>query len=398
MRTLGEVSGAESALLILEQEDERLIRARYQARSGQVIASLSEALPMRGSNLVSEAVVRYAHRTRQTLLLDDAYSTGEFTNDPYIQAKKVRSILCEPIQEQNRLIGSIYLENNLSSHAFTPERVEVVRLLATQAAISISNAQAIVARSEQERVQRELEIARAVQLSLLPQQTPAYPHFDLAQISQPARQVSGDLYGYYQRPAGGLAVALGDVTGKGMPAALLMSATVVALAGAIEANLSPAETLTRTDRVLQPFVAAKQNVGLCLAYLDQGRMCVANAGAIAPILRNKEGVQMLLDVGGLPLGTHLSGQFPYENTVLQLAPDDMVILTSDGLIEATDATGQMYGFERLEVATAAGPTGSAQAMLDYLLTDFRNFAGDAEPDDDLTIVVIRVSDSPAKGG
>jgi serine phosphatase RsbU (regulator of sigma subunit) len=226
----------------------------------------------------------------------------------------------------------------------------------------------------------------------LPQQTPTYPHFDLAQISQPARQVSGDLYGYYQRPDGGLAVAVGDVTGKGMPAALLMSATVVALAGAIEADLSPAETLTRTDRVLQPFVAAKQNVGLCLAYLDQGRMCVANAGAIAPILRNKEGVQMLLDVGGLPLGTHLSGQFPYENTVLQLAPDDMVILTSDGMIEATDATGQMYDFERLEAAIAAGPTGSAQAMLDYLLADFKNFAGDAEPQDDLTLVVIRVSE------
>lgn len=201
----------------------------------------------------------------------------------------MRSVLCQPIQEQNRLIGSIYLENNLSSHAFTPEWVEVVRLLATQAAISITNAQAVVARTEQERVQRELEIARDVQLSLLPQETPRYPHFDIAQTSQSARQVSGDLYGYYQRSNGSLAVAVGDVTGKGMPAALLMSAAVVALTGAIEADLSPAETLTRTDRVLQPFMASRQNVGICLAYLDQGQMCVANAGAIAPIVRNKVG-------------------------------------------------------------------------------------------------------------
>jgi serine phosphatase RsbU (regulator of sigma subunit) len=177
-----------------------------------------------------------------------------------------------------------------------------------------------------------------------------------------------------------------------MPAALLMSAAVVALTGAIEADLSPAETLTRTDRVLQPYMASKQNVGICLAYLDQGQMCVANAGAIAPIVRNQEGTRMLLEVGGLPLGTHLSGQFPYESQAVQLAPGDMVILTSDGLVEATNMMNKIYGFERLEAAIAVGPTASAQAMLDYLLADWRNFVGQAEPNDDLTIVVIRVFD------
>ncbi len=392
MRTLAEVSGAESALLILEQEGERLIRARYQAQTGQVVAGLSEALPVRASSLVSEEVVRYVHRTQQTLLLDNACISGEFINDPYIQSKKVRSVLCEPIQEQNRLIGSIYLENNLSSHAFTPERVEVVRLLATQAAISISNAQAIVARTEQERVQRELEIAREVQLSLLPQQTPRYPHFELAQISQAARQVSGDLYGYYQRPNGGLAIAVGDVTGKGMPAALLMGAAVVALTGAIEADLAPGDTLTRTDRVLQPFIASRQNVGLCLAYFDPGQMCVSNAGAISPVVRTENGTQMLLDIGGLPLGTHLSGQFPYQSTSFPLTANDFVILTTDGLVEATNPAGQMYGFDRFEAAVAAGPTTSAQAMLDYLLADWRGFIAQTEQQDDLTMVVVRVSE------
>lgn len=391
MQTLGEVSGAESALLILEQEGERLIRARYQARTGQVVAGLGDTLPVRGSNLVSEEVVRYVHRTRQTLLLDDACSVGEFTNDHHIQTKRVRSVLCEPIQEQNRLMGSIYLENNLSSHAFTPERVEVVRLLATQAAISINNAQAIVARTEQERVQRELEIARDVQLSLLPQQAPHYPHFEIAQTSYPARQVSGDLYGYFQRPKGGLAVAVGDVTGKGMPAALLMGATVVALSGAIEADLSPGETLIRTDRVLQPFISSKQNVGLCLAYFEPGQMWVANAGAIAPIVRNKEETRMWLEVGGLPLGTHLSGHFGYDNTSIQLTLNDIVILTTDGLVEATNAQGQMYGFERFEAAVATGPTDSASAMLDHLLANWRSFIGQTEQQDDLTMVVIRVS-------
>ncbi len=391
MQTLGEVSGAESAYLIMEQDGKRVIQARYQARTGQTVAESGQVILVRDSGLLSEGVVRYVHRTHQTLLLDDAYMVGEFTNDSYVQTHQVRSVLCQPIQEQNRLIGSVYLENNLSSRAFTPERAEVVRLLASQAAISLTNAQAIVARTEQERVQHELEIAREVQRSLLPQEIPYHPYFDIAHISEAARQVSGDLYGYYQRPDGGLAIAVGDVTGKGMPAALLMSATVVALAGAIEANLPPAETLVRTNRVLQPLVSYKQNVGLCLAYLDKSQMRVANAGAISPIVRTQAGTQMLVEVGGLPLGTHLSDEWPYESQTLVLAPGDIVILTTDGLVEATNAVGKMYGFERFEAAIAAGPTDSAQTMLDHLLADMQQFTGQAEQHDDLTVVIIRVS-------
>ncbi|MFN8454627.1 MAG: AAA family ATPase [Anaerolineae bacterium] len=391
MQTLGEVSGAESAYLIIEQEGERQIRAQYRARTGQTLTGLSEGIVARGSGLVSNEVVRYVHRARQTLLLDDACNLGEFTTDPYIQEQRVRSVLCQPIQEQNRLIGSIYLENRLSSYAFTPERAEVVRLLASQAAISLTNAQAIVARTEQERTQHELNIAREVQLNFLPRHAPASPYFELAHTSQPARQVSGDLYGYFQRPGGGLAVAVGDVTGKGMPAALLMSATIIALAGAIEADLAPGPTLSRTDHVLQPFVAARQNVGLCLAYLDQGQMQVSNAGAISPVIRTAAGTITLLEVGGFPLGTALAKTLPYTALSLPLSPGDFVILTTDGLVEATQGTGELYGFERLEAAVAAGPTDSAPAMLDHLLADLREFIGQAELQDDLTLIVVRAT-------
>ncbi|MFN8456843.1 MAG: AAA family ATPase [Anaerolineae bacterium] len=391
MQTLGQVSGAESAYLIMEQDGQREIRARYQARTGQTLTGLNEGIRARGSDLVSDEVVRYVHRTRQTLLLDDAFHSGEFTTDPYIQRHRVRSVLCQPIQEQNRLIGSIYLENRLSSYAFTPERAEVVRLLASQAAISLTNAEAILARTEQERTQHELDIAREVQLNFLPRHAPASPYFELAHTSQPARQVSGDLYGYFQRPGGGLATAIGDVTGKGIPAALLMSAAIIALAGAIEADLPPGPTLTRTDHVLQPFVAPRQNVGICLAYLDQGQMQVANAGAISPIIRTQAGTSMLIEAGGLPLGIDLARNLVYKNLTVPLVPGDFIILTTDGLVEAMEGSYELYGFERLEAAIAAGPTDSAQAMLDHLLADLRQFIGRAELQDDLTLVVIKVT-------
>jgi serine phosphatase RsbU (regulator of sigma subunit) len=101
---------------------------------------------------------------------------------------------------------------------------------------------------------------------------------------------------------------------------------------------------------------------------------------------------MLLEVGGLPLGTHLSGQFPYQSLSFPLSANDLVILTTDGLVEASDPAGQMYGFDRFEATVAAGPTISAHAMLDYLLADWRSFTAQTEQQDDLTMVVIRVSE------
>lgn len=387
MRTIGEVSGAESVYLITEEQGQRMIQARMVAG----VTEPGEPILVKDSKLVSEGIVRYVHRTGQTLLLDDACNVGEFTDDADIQARRVRSVLCHPIQEQNRLIGIIYLENNLSSHAFTPGRVEVVRLLASQAAISITNAQAIVARTEQERVQRELDIAYDVQRRMLPAKTPSHPNFDIVAISHPARRVSGDFYGFHQRPNGELVAGVGDVSGKGMPAALLMGAAVVAMTGAIEADLSPAEALKRINRVLQPHIISRQNVAVCLAYLEKNQVCLANAGVISPVLRTPSRTEMLLDVGGLPLGTHLSDELPYEETMIALSPGDLLVITSDGVVEATNARDEMYGFERFEAAIAAGPTNSAQAMLDYLLADLRAFVGKAEQHDDITVVIIRMT-------
>jgi LacI family transcriptional regulator len=235
---------------------------------------------------------------------------------------------------------------------------------------------------------RELEIARAVQRSLLPRAAPAYAPFEIAGASYPARQVGGDLYGYYRRPGGGLAVAVGDVVGKGMPAALLMSSCVTTLAGVINADLTPGRTLSQMHQVVQPYMNQGQTAGVCLAYLDRAQVTLANAGAIAPLLRDSAGTRML-DLGGLPLGTPLSGHAPYVELTLQLAPGDLLILSTDGIVEAAGAHGELYGFERFRSAIAAGPAGSADQLLAHLFADVTAFVGEAETRDDMTIVVVR---------
>jgi sigma-B regulation protein RsbU (phosphoserine phosphatase) len=162
----------------------------------------------------------------------------------------------------------------------------------------------------------------------------------LPALPYPARQVGGDLYGYYWWPSGGLAVAVGDVVGKGMPAALLMSSCVTTLAGVINADLHPGRTLSQMHQVVQPYRGQGQVAGVCLAYLDGAHVTLANAGAIAPLLRDRSGTR-LLDLGGLPLGTPLSGRAPYAELVLQLAPGDLLVLSIDGIVEVADAHGEL---------------------------------------------------------
>jgi LacI family transcriptional regulator len=239
---------------------------------------------------------------------------------------------------------------------------------------------------------RELDAARSVQLSLLPRDAPHSADYDIAGAAKAARQVGGDLYGYYVRPSGALALALGDVAGKGMPAALLMSACVTALAGVIPAGLAPSLTLSQIHQMLQPSVGRAQNAAVCLAYLDGPRVRLANAGAIAPMLCAADGVRPV-DVGGLPLGTPLSEVFAYHEVELRLSPGDMLILSSDGIVEAMNERRELYGFERFTLAIAAGPRHGAQAMMAHLFADVAAFVGDAEVHDDMAIVVARYSGS-----
>jgi DNA-binding LacI/PurR family transcriptional regulator len=234
---------------------------------------------------------------------------------------------------------------------------------------------------------RELEIARSVQHNLLPRAVPSYPGYSIAGASHTARQVGGDLYSYHLRPDGGLALALGDVTGKGMPAALMMSACVTTLAGIVQAGLAPGATLTQMHHLLQPYVGHAQNMAICLAYLDGNRVRCANAGSIAPLLRDQQGVRAL-EVGGLPLGTPLSAEQPYAEATFALQPGDVVVLCSDGIVEAVDEQRQLYGFERLAASIAAAPAEDAQSLLSHILADVAAFIGEAELHDDMTVVAV----------
>ena len=248
-------------------------------------------------------------------------------------------------------------------------------------------------------IERELHIAHNIQQSLLPPAHPDWPTLDVVCYNAPAREVGGDLYTYHafaptqtdNGSAGKHAVVIGDVSGKGVPAALLMAISLTSFHSTIGQELPPGDLLAALDNTMLPYTeATQQNCALVYAEIDRDILRVANAGCITPIVKQGNGSVQWVEAGGLPLGVGLGSRFGYQEVSLNIAKGDLIVLTSDGVVEATNAANEMFSFERLEEVVAAGPTTSAQAMLDHLCAEIDSFVGNTEPHDDVTIVVVRI--------
>lgn len=241
---------------------------------------------------------------------------------------------------------------------------------------------------------RELEIARQIQTSLLPGSWPDIPGLDVATFFQSAQEVGGDLYHYFVFGPQSVSIALGDASGKGLQAALMMSLSVGIMTGDVRRDLDPSSLLAALNpKLFSHTQRSKVNVAFCYLTLKQitegWAMRVANAGAVAPLLvgHRNNGAEWL-DVGGLPLGVVMDAQYREYKQVL--GPGDIVILSSDGIIEAMNVSGELYGFERLEARVQQAPAHSAHELQEWILADVQAFTGQAEQHDDMTLVTIMV--------
>ncbi len=286
---------------------------------------------------------------------------------------------------------------------------EKLRLLVNERTAELSEANENL-RLLTDRLQAELAMAQHIERSLLPPPRPNWPGLDVLCYSASAREVGGDFYAYHSfdglpddgnghqaRPK--FALAVGDASGKGMPAALLMAVSLASFQSAIDSRLNPAKLLARLDETIRPYTrTGYQNCAFC--YIEiipdsspekrQWRLSVANAGCVPPLLRRASGRVEWIEIGGTPLGIGLGASDGYREECAMLYAGDLVILTSDGVIEAMTAAREMFGFERLEQAIAGGPTQSAEAMVDHLRRAVESFIAGAEPHDDLTIVALQV--------
>ncbi len=197
------------------------------------------------------------------------------------------------------------------------------------------------------------------------------------------------------------ALAIGDVSGKGLSVSLLMATSLSQLDAALALNLSPTERLVHLDQAIQPYTKSGwQNCALCYVEIIPpgvhqgqavaGKIHIINAGCIPPYIKRATGGVEWPEIGGFALGLGLGTEHGYEESTLDLAKGDIVIMTSDGVVEAHNQANQLLGFERLEAIINSGPHSGAQAMLAHIKSEVFAFAGEIEPRDDLTIIVIQV--------
>jgi serine phosphatase RsbU (regulator of sigma subunit) len=248
--------------------------------------------------------------------------------------------------------------------------------------------------AERQRIEQELRVAQLIQRTLLPRELPALPGWTLARHYQPAREVGGDFYDIIPRPDGRLGLVIGDVTDKGVPAALVMATTRTLLRAAAERFDSPARVLERTNELLGADIPPKMFVTCLYAILEptSGRLVYANAGHDLPYRRRRDGVDELRATG-MPLG--LLPGMRYDERETTLLPGETVVFYSDGLVEAHNAAREMFGFARLRELVAAHPGGTS--LVGHLLHQLSQFTGPGwEQEDDVTLVIIERLD-PAGG-
>ena len=324
-------------------------------------------------------------------------------DSPALKAMKAAGVkLCVPLVSQGELIGVLNLGSRLSEQGYSADDRALLNNLAAQATPALRVAQ--LARQQQvevqarERMEQELRVARLIQQTLLPKEIPTPPGWKLGVHYQPARAVGGDFYDFFVQPDGRLVLIVGDVTDKGVPAALVMATTRAILRGCARRLLSPSASLVRANELLHPEIPAPMFVTCLYAILDltSGQLQFANAGHDLPYRRRETGVEELRATG-MPLG--LMPGMQYEEKEITLAPGESVLFYSDGLVEAHNARREMLGFARLRGLVSehcAGMQGCT-ALIESLLADLAAFTGpDWEQEDDITLLTLeREATSPA---
>ena len=299
--------------------------------------------------------------------------------------------LAVPLVSQGELIGVLNLGPRRSEQEYSSDDSKLLDNLAAQAAPALRVGQLVrqqqaEARTRQ-RFEQELEVARLIQQNFLPKKLPELSGWQVAACYQPAREVGGDFYDVIPLAGGQVGFVIGDVTDKGVPAALVMAATRSVLRASAQRLIDPGVVLERVNEHLCPDMPAKMFVTCLYGVLDPttGHFRFANAGHDLPYVKTAQG-SVELRARGMPLG--LMTGMKYEERETLLAPGDSLLLHSDGIVEAHDPQGQMFGFPRLKELVARYPGGGE--LIDLVLADLHVHTGpDAEQEDDITMVVLQ---------
>ena len=304
------------------------------------------------------------------------------------------SVMAASLSYGKQDLGVLALANGPMGAPFSQGDFVVFKSIAEQSAFALYNAIIYSMANEKKRLDHDLEIARDIQRILLPAEAPAINGFEISGINVPARQVSGDYFDYIHVDDERLGVAIADVSGKGVPASLIMAICRSVLRSEAARNPSPANVLQKVNRQLYPDIKEDMFISMAYLILDQGPngVTLARAGHDAPLLykRQSQSVTPIKPRGmvvGIDSGNvfdRITGDF-----AVSLERDDCLVLYTDGVTEALDTEGNEFGLERMIQSVRASATDGAQAIIRQVIDDVRNFTGSHPQSDDITLIAIR---------
>jgi len=340
-----------------------------------------------------EGIIGRVWQSREPVLLTDLANAPELAG---LRGTSLgaASVMVTPLLYGKQNMGVLALGNGPSHPSFTQSDFVVFKSIAEQSAFALYNAIIYSEANEKKRLDHDLEIARDIQRILLPSEAPVIPGFEISGINIPARHVSGDYFDYVEVDNARLGVAIADVSGKGVPASIIMAICRSVLRSQATGNPSPADVLQKVNRQLYPDIKEDMFISMAYVILDhaQDTVTLCRAGHDAPIVFDSEtktaapvkppGMVVGIDSGSV--FDRITGDFP-----LSLKRNDCLLLYTDGVTEALDAEGDEFGPDRMiECVRTSAPEG-APAIITRIIDELRAFVGAQPQNDDITLIAIR---------
>jgi sigma-B regulation protein RsbU (phosphoserine phosphatase) len=374
-----------SSLLLYDPDDRKLHFYVVTGEKGELLKPFSLEM--------GEGIAGWVAEHREPALIEDCYLDPRF-NQEYDKRSNFRtkSMICLPLVRKDRLMGVIQVINKTGGQIFDADDLALFQILASQCAIAIENHQLTQKLIESEKLERELELAREIQMNILPKSIPSYPDLDIHTRIIPARQVGGDYYNIVRLNGDQSLFVVADVCGKGIPAALIVSTFDACLNSYLKMNrdrFDMVELVQTLNRLLIDATKTTQFVTACFGLYDHstGHWTTINAGHNPPVLGStKNGANFQLTNGGIFLG---SLDRPYEFNRMAMEKDDVLVYYTDGITEAWNGEEENYGEERLIQVISRHLHDSAKQILAAIEDDIKRHVGTAAQSDDITCLVIK---------
>jgi len=386
MKTAAEVMRTEaSSLMLVDEATQELV---FRVALGEKGKDLVEKFRLK----MGEGIGGYVAKTGEPVVVNDPAGDPRFAKRfDKATGFSTKAILCVPMKNRDKIIGVLQAINPIGRPRFEKDELGLFEVFADQASLSVENARMHSELVRQERAKQELAIAHQIQQNFLPDLSQQGFSADLAARTLPALMVGGDFYDVIRVSDTKTSIVIGDVSGKGVPAALTMVRAISEYRFLVSQHSSPAELLHHlNDRLCQNSSFGIFVTFLCLLLdTDQKKIIYSSAGHHPILMREAKSSEasFLTDAGGIPLG--LMPGSVYAQAERSVASGDAMMLYTDGVIEARDRAGKEYGAERLKLFLQAGRSSAAEYS-ERLLEDYRQFTSGAPQHDDTTVLAIKI--------